>query len=398
MHWFEKLASFYSEEDVPLFHAFINTDIELHISKAGRFVAAKPGRERITAPVTERSICRTSGVEPHPLFDKLCYLTPECGDDHKYCAYMKQLDSWADSVFSTRELIAVRNYLCKRTLIDDALGEAVLLYNERQAVRFVVDGVKLWEDKALQNSYIDYVRSNAAVVDICCILGECTAITCLHQKHITNTKSSAKLISFGEREHIADERTGCSCFSYPIGMECSFKTHTVLRRLISQVGVFVGYKVFVAWDSAGNKVQLPFFTAENPRLPQGDVTIMAFDEISKGRLFVSFHRHITAQEYAVCMGTWKNAVDIGMIHIAQQAFGRTNNGFCAVGVVENTVQRMVSCLLDRRKQPDDIISTLLRRGCKASADRLRYYNHLIERGGSYENTGGQDRFYDADLC
>ncbi|MBQ8171332.1 MAG: type I-C CRISPR-associated protein Cas8c/Csd1 [Oscillospiraceae bacterium] len=380
-----------------MFHAFINTDVVVRLSGSGRFISAEYTRERIAAPVTEHSVCRTNGIEPHPLYDRLCYLTPECGEAKKYIAYMKRLNGWADSVFSTQALIAVRDYLDKGCIAYDLFFNAHIKNDGRLTVRFEVDGVALWEDKSLQDSYISYVRSNAAAVDICCIKGEFATIASVHQKHITNEKSSAKLISLGERDRIMDERTESRGFSYPVGMECSFKMHAVLRRLISNNGVHAGYKVFVVWDSAGNTVQLPFYGAEKSTLPQGEVTVMAFDEISKGRLFVSFHRRITAHQYAMCMSTWKNAVDIGIIHIAQQAFGRMNNGSCAAGVVENTIQRMVSCLLDRRKQPADIISALVRRDYKASADSLRYYNELIERSVNHEDAEWQNRFSDADI-
>lgn len=397
MHWFEELASFYCEDDIPLFHAYINTDLVVHLSRYGRFIGAENICKRIVAPVTEHSVCRTNGIEPHPLFDRLCYLTPEFDEKKKYILYMEQLNSWADSVFSTRELIAVRDYLDKRYIAYDLFGSTYIKDDGRLTVRFEVDGVELWMDKALQHSYISYVRSRACADDICCIKGDHTAIASVHQKHITNGKSSAKLISLGERDRIVDERTESACFSYPIGMECSFRLHTVLRRFISQYGVFIGYRIYVAWDSAGNMVQLPFYRVEKLIAPQGNVTVMAFDEISKGRLFVSFHRYITAQEYTTCISRWINTVDIGMIDIVQQAFGRTCYGSCTVGVVESTIQRMVSCLFDRRKLPADIINDLLRRGCKAAADRLCYYNDRIERGVDCEIVGWQDRFSDADL-
>ncbi len=377
MHWFEHLSSLYCESDIPLFHAIINTDIEVRIDIAGRFLGAELRKERVLVPVTEHSVCRTSGIEPHPLSDKLCYLTAECGDRKKYNAYMEQLNDWAASDASTQRLRAVRQYLFRSRIHEDVFGNDSPICGEL-VVRFIVDGVKLWQDKELQESYISYYRNVAVLRDTCCVTGEFTAVASVHQKRITSDRSAAKLISFRHRDRIVDERTGCSPYSYPVGMECSFKAHTVLRRLIAGGGVVIGGKTFLAWDDEGNTITLPLTENKHFIKPIGGVTIMVFTELSKGRLTISMNRRLTSTEFMDSLRLWQE-IGMGMIRITQLGFGRLHNGefICVAGILENTVQRMLECMICDRKIPEDIILAVKRHGYQT--DKLQHYNDTIER-------------------
>ena len=89
--WFRTLAETYdvyadlagvvkNEQAVllPISHSTFNAQIELTIDEDGNFRGAKKlekGKDAVTIiPVTEDSAARSSGIAPHPLCDKLCYI------------------------------------------------------------------------------------------------------------------------------------------------------------------------------------------------------------------------------------------------------------------------------------------------------------------------------------
>lgn len=62
---------------LPVSHSTINAQIEVTLNEKGEFVQGKvveKGDEVTIIPVTEDSAARSSGVAPHPLCDKLCYV------------------------------------------------------------------------------------------------------------------------------------------------------------------------------------------------------------------------------------------------------------------------------------------------------------------------------------
>ena len=63
---------------LPLSHSTFNAQIEVTMDGEGNFIGAKKldkGSDVVTIiPVTEDSAARSSGITPHPLCDKLCYV------------------------------------------------------------------------------------------------------------------------------------------------------------------------------------------------------------------------------------------------------------------------------------------------------------------------------------
>ena len=67
---------------LPVSHSTINAQIEVTLNEKGEFVQGKvveKGDEVTIIPVTEDSAARSSGVAPHPLCDKLCYVAIKIG-------------------------------------------------------------------------------------------------------------------------------------------------------------------------------------------------------------------------------------------------------------------------------------------------------------------------------
>lgn len=274
MHWLEQLAELYCAEDLPLFHDEVYSEIELSLSRSGELLGARRGRLRTLIPVTELSATRTNAVQPHPLSDILGYVAADYREDSvadsRYeqgsAAYLSRLGAWAGSRYATSELRAVYGCLSRRRLFADLMQTDVPSHYARggmgkAVVRFVVDGVKLWTDRAVQDSHIHYMRSLSDGDAVCCLSGEQSAAARLHPRRIMSAASSAKLISAG---------------MLPIGCETSFRAHAVLRRLIAEHGIHIGRKVFVAWDGAGRTSDM-----------RGDVTVLVLHEVCRGNLAVS---------------------------------------------------------------------------------------------------------------
>ena len=96
MSWIERLCETYDicnlmsgdNKPLPIAHSTANAQIEVCLNGKGDIVKEfthvieKDGKNEITIiPVTEDSETRTSGIFPHPLHDKLCYVA---GDYSEY--------------------------------------------------------------------------------------------------------------------------------------------------------------------------------------------------------------------------------------------------------------------------------------------------------------------------
>ena len=138
MAWMKTLAETYDvyahlagkEENeqavlLPISHSTFNAQIEVTGDVDGNFRKAEKldkGKNVVTIiPVTEDSAARSSGIAPHPLCDKLCYIagdyTRYTGEDkEKYFeAYLEQLRDWAESEYTHPMVAAVYRYLEKKS-------------------------------------------------------------------------------------------------------------------------------------------------------------------------------------------------------------------------------------------------------------------------------------------
>lgn len=263
---------------LPICHSTFNAQIEVTIDLDGNFKDARKlekGGDIVTViPVTEDSAARSSGIAPHPLCDKLCYIagdyTAYTGDDKAayFEAYLDQLKDWAESEDSHPMVKAVYCYLKKGSLIKDLAADKVLELDENgrltdrgkiQAqgqtganVRFLVSGSilphEVWKNQEVYQAFIRYYQKKMEGEQLCYATGKTQVCSDKHPSKIRNSADKSKLISgndesgFTYRGRFTEKGQAVS-----VGYETSQKAHNALRWLIQKQGYTRDESAIVTW-------------------------------------------------------------------------------------------------------------------------------------------------------
>lgn len=292
---------------LPLFHSTQNAQIEVNVSTEGEFAFATiidKANQVTMIPVTEDSVARSSGVEPHPLFDKLIYTA---GDFVKYAnkiknntpnyyiEYMEKLKQWVESEYTNDKLKAVYKYLSKGTLATDLINNELLIldgekfdakctinniHQEDVFIRFSVvnfetgEIVNLWDDKDISDKYISYCSNSDSESELCYATGEKVPVTYKHMAGIRYPGDKSKLIS-------SNDKTGFTyrgLFStkeeaYAVGRIVSQKAHLALKWLSQSCGTTFGTAKYIIWQKSLEEVIDCFGTvkSENTKLENTDI-------------------------------------------------------------------------------------------------------------------------------
>ncbi|NLU25331.1 MAG: type I-C CRISPR-associated protein Cas8c/Csd1 [Clostridiales bacterium] len=310
MSWMERLAETYDNCQgeigrqaldnpvlLPVGQTTNNVQIEVNLSLTGTLLWARAlqKEEPTMIPCTETSGSRTSGVEPHPLFDKLQYIA---GDyllfggkkGWGYEKYMTQLNRWCDSAFGCEELQAVRDYLQKGTLIADLVAKKVLFTDEAGRlletwngpaedkppifrcstatrppdafVRFLVEDTPLWQSRKLWDSFAAFYRQSGDPPALCFATGHMEMPARLSPAKLRNSGDKAKLISANDNTNFTfrGERFAEPQDAYCVGYETTQKAHNALRWLIERQGFHSGDLAVVVWGTDNQPLPkaLPF--------------------------------------------------------------------------------------------------------------------------------------------
>ncbi|PJG82200.1 type I-C CRISPR-associated protein Cas8c/Csd1 [Caviibacterium pharyngocola] len=312
MSWMNKLYQTYesiveqnlgegAEPLTPIGHTLQNAHIVVVLNAQGEFQTARvmPPSTAIFLPATESSENRTSGEAPHPLADKIQYVAKDYADyggEKKayFNGYLKQLQAWCDSSVAHPKVQAVLTYVQKGTVIADLVqagifqldsnGKILKKWEEKGDVppifsvlpkakgeiefgsalvcwRVEIAGdpnSDTWTDKSVQQSWIDYLSTNASEKGFCLVQGKDAVISTMHPAKLRHTGDKAKLISsndtagytFRGRFENAEEAASVSA-------EVSAKAHSALRWLITRQGIRNSDQVTVAWAISGKDVPSP---------------------------------------------------------------------------------------------------------------------------------------------
>ncbi len=263
---------------LPISHSTFNAQIEVTIDKDGNFVDAQKLEKGIgvvtVIPVTEDSAARSSGIAPHPLCDKLCYIagdyTDYTGDDKikYYDAYMEQLKNWAESDFTHPMVQAVYRYLVKGSLICDLTAKKALLLDDNGKltddikihgqgqtganVRFRVFGAgkpqEIWKSQEVYKKYSAYYQQKSGEKKLCYITGKMESCSDKHPSKIRNSADKAKLISGNDESGFTYRgRFTAKEQAVSVGYDASQKAHNVLRWLIQKQGYTRDESAIVCW-------------------------------------------------------------------------------------------------------------------------------------------------------
>lgn len=271
---------------LPIFHTTLKSQICIILDENGNFLnAIRDNKDQtIIIPCTENSSGRSgSTVAPHPLCDKLEYIGNL--ESKKTDAYLKQLNEWKDG---NQKLNSIYEYLNKRTMIDDLYSKNIfkkdIEYSEDEngnknlteklnesgkpklivkdiGVRFSVfikDDLypNVWEDKTLQQMWIDYMKSKNAQSQSDNNLFDylngksVAAIAAQHPPKINLSAPNARLISCNSKgawDFTFRGRFENQNEALIIDYEQSQKMHQALKWLISNYGYNVGAQSIIVW-------------------------------------------------------------------------------------------------------------------------------------------------------
>lgn len=262
---------------LPNSHSTFNAQIEVTIDMDGNFIKSRKlekGSDVVTIiPVTEDSAARSSGISPHPLCDKLCYIagdyTSYTGDNKEkyYEAYMAQLQDWAESEDTHPMVCAVYKYLQKKSLIHDLAADHSLetdssgkltdsnkihgLGQTGANIRFIVHGNRIpeiWKNQEVYKQYSAYYQQKAGQKGLCYISGQIEACTDKHPSKIRNSADKSKMISGNDESGFTYRgRFSTREQAVTIGYDISQKAHNALRWLIQKQGYTRDESAFVCW-------------------------------------------------------------------------------------------------------------------------------------------------------
>jgi CRISPR-associated protein Csd1 len=303
------------EKLMPVSHTLQNAHINIVIDGEGNFRRATViNKTQIVLPATESSAGRTNKEEPHPLADKIQYIAkdyPSFGGRKKtyFASYSKLLSQWCNSKQSHPKALAVYNYIVKGRVVKDLVAAKVLYVDENKKllaywpfeadknnppplifkvmptlpkekrnnpdipeieqgdalVAWTVEiegepASNTWDDKSLQQSWIDFDATTSCRPELCIISGVDKPLAVNHPAKLRHTGDKAKIISsndssgftFRGRFTDAEGRQAVG-----VSFEITQKAHNALRWLISRQGYRNGDQVYVAWAVSGKSIPAP---------------------------------------------------------------------------------------------------------------------------------------------
>lgn len=274
---------------------------------------------------------------------------------------------------------------------------------------------EVWLDRMLQEKYIEYADTFYSKKDMCYLSGDRVSIGDLHPRKIRNEGDQAKLISGNDdKNYTYRGRFTSREEAVSVGYMSSQKAHNALKWIIRKQGYTYDGLCFVVWDSDLTSAVLPYqnlhdthnqiknisqneiketdtnyITANNfiqslkshqrTISPSAKTVIMSLDAAVPGRLAVTYYNSMETSRYLENVRYWHETgswifykkVDDKVIRfegmpsfgdIVKAVYGteqsgmikvKSNSGKCPL-IIE-TFNRLLPCVADRKKIPQDIV-------------------------------------------
>ncbi|WP_077610084.1 type I-C CRISPR-associated protein Cas8c/Csd1 [Clostridium sp. Marseille-P2415] len=346
---------------LPIAHSTQNAQLEIVIGMSGEWKSARKVEkaEAVTIiPVTEDSGTRSSGIAPHPLFDKLCYIA---GDYEKYSskkkaaefyqAYMDQLEEWVQAGCHVY-VKAIYSYVKKGQLIEDLVKAGILILTEAGMLRedVKIEGIvqtdafvrfriqdenvpglgEVWKEQNVYDNYVNYYLKEFEKSGLDYITGQYLPCSEKQPSKIRNSADKAKLISANDSSGFtyrgrftSKEEAVC------VGYVPSQEAHNALRWLIERQGYRSYGMCVVTWNPedeevpdwlkddtydlayAGQDILPPDLGEEYAQKiklairgryskfedPAKEIVVMALDAATPGRLSVTYYQQMRGSDF-----------------------------------------------------------------------------------------------------
>ncbi|MGN0674304.1 MAG: type I-C CRISPR-associated protein Cas8c/Csd1 [Oscillospiraceae bacterium] len=301
---------------------------------------------------------------------------------------------------------------------------------EKAFVRFVVlyDDITLenmtWKDKSLYDNFINFNSENLGNKQLCYALGKELPVTYVHPYQIIKRHARAKIISsnddkdFTFRGRFRNKEEAIS-----VSYDFSQKMHNALKWLIARQGMNFGSLTVVMWASQmqplpdirkniNDDFEANSFPDEDAAPQTGiqfseilekciwgykkefkadtKVMVLGLDAATTGRLSIAMYTELAGSDFMNNIEAWhKNSAcmrynvklnasmenSFSIYEIAKCAFGPERNGNLeAPDTLNETVLRLIPCVIEGRKLPKDILNSLYNRASAPLAFE-KSYNH-----------------------
>ncbi|MDM5309688.1 type I-C CRISPR-associated protein Cas8c/Csd1 [Peribacillus frigoritolerans] len=290
--------------------------------------------------------------------------------------------------------------------VNSGQESAFVRFNVRSPDRILK---KVWKDQEMFESFIHYYKDLLSEEDLCFVTGKIGPRTDKHANKIRNAADKAKLISANDTSGFTFRgRFKKSDEVASINYEVSQKAHNALKWLINRQGKIVDQRVFLVWGNEeitipdttldtfsisplpiGKKERISFthqeFANEVAKALDGyrnnltsneNVNVLILDSATTGRLAVLYYRNMNKELYLDRLKKWHSTCawlhryrkDNNEQYIQFYGAPATKDiAFAAYGpkvnekVVKGLMERMLSCVIDDRKIPLDIVKSAYQR-------------------------------------
>ena len=282
----------------------------------------------------------------------------------------------------------------------------------------------IYKREDIFNLYTQYYVTSQGNEDLCYASGKRIPCSNKHPAKIRHSGDKAKLISandssgFTYRGRLNDSQQVAS-----VGYETSQKAHNALRWLIGKQGFSIGEMYIVAWEMSGKNI-IPIIEDTMDSLfgdeyeENGDtnetyarkvryaangykqdltakdsIVVMGVEAATTGRLSISFYKKMAGSEFmdnilhwhSTCF--WKHCYKKNKQKgnypcfisapapkdIAETAFGKQNDK-----LIKATIERILPCIIDRKRLPKDIVkSAVIRASNPCSFDKKYEHNKVV---------------------
>ncbi|WP_042357368.1 type I-C CRISPR-associated protein Cas8c/Csd1 [Bacillus rubiinfantis] len=265
---------------------------------------------------------------------------------------------------------------------------------------------KVWKDREMFDSFIHFYNELLGGEDICYVTGKSLPSTERHANKIRNAADKAKLISANDSSGFTFRgRFNKSNEVASISYEVSQKAHNALKWLINRQGKTIDNRVFLVWGNddldvpdpsedtfdiisiastvMNNREKISYtgqeFANEVAKALNGyknnlslksNVNILVLDSATTGRLAVLYYRDINKELYLDRLAKW-HATCVWLHRYRKNEQGEQVHfwgapstkdiAFAAYGpkanekVVKGLMERILPCIIDDRKIPQDIV-------------------------------------------